>query len=130
MNCFEWYKVLLLISSVIIYIIGMLLIVREYRKVHMTRSRPTAEEFAELRRKRNEEFQVQMKKFAEENGIDLETVGHNHNPDACYCACASGGPCEHVWDGAPWESEEGNIWSTTCSRCGCTALSHDMRVLP
>ncbi len=29
-----------------------------------------------------------------------------------------------------WESEDGCAWSATCSRCGCTAMSHDMRNAP
>ena len=28
------------------------------------------------------------------------------------------------------EFDEGSGWSATCSRCGGTAMSHDMRVLP
>ena len=40
------------------------------------------------------------------------------------------GPCEHKWDGPDWESEDGCACSVTCSLCGCTAMSHDMRNAP
>ena len=33
-------------------------------------------------------------------------------------------------DGDGWESEDGCAWSATCSRCGSTAMSHDMRNAP
>lgn len=49
---------------------------------------------------------------------------------ACSCACATGGPCEHKWDGNGVEFNGGRGWSRTCSRCGCTAMSHDLRVMP
>lgn len=50
-----------------------------------------------------------------------------HDENACYCDCANGGPCEHSWDGDPYESGDG-AWSATCSRCGMTAISHSLRV--
>ena len=46
---------------------------------------------------------------------------------ACYCACGTGGPCEHKWGGPDWESEDGCAVSATCSRCGIVAMFHDMR---
>ena len=51
----------------------------------------------------------------------------------CKCACATGGTCEHVWDGEEQEGEcsgGGFFSTTTCSRCGMTAISHDMFVAP
>lgn len=44
----------------------------------------------------------------------------------CKCQCPDGS-CEHKWDG-PAESFEG-CTTTTCSRCGMTAMGHDMWVL-
>jgi hypothetical protein len=38
--------------------------------------------------------------------------------------------CDHVWDGEPYESEDGCISSATCSRCGAVAMYHDMRFGP
>lgn len=39
----------------------------------------------------------------------------------------NGGPCEHAFDGAT-EYDDGGcmVWTRVCSKCGCTALSHDM----
>lgn len=47
----------------------------------------------------------------------------------CRCNCnAESRDCEHKWDG-PWkELERGG--SVTCSRCGMTAIDHDMWVGP
>lgn len=92
--------------------------------------RPTPEEFAELRRKRNESVRATIEKIAAEHGWPLNEVQCNHNDNACYCDCANGGPCEHDWNGPVYESEDGCMQSSTCSHCGCTAFSHDMRVLP
>jgi hypothetical protein len=82
-------------------------------------------DFEALRAKRNQRFSEQLKKMAEELGIPQEKLLVSQNPDACYCACSTNGPCEHKWNGEGVEI--GNSWSVTCSRCGCTALSHDMR---
>jgi len=38
--------------------------------------------------------------------------------------------CDHTWDGPAWTSEDGLMSSGTCSRCGITAVGHDMRVGP
>lgn len=90
----------------------------------------TAPDFEALRAERNRRVMEHHQKLADELGVPLSTLRSNYNPHACYCACTTDGPCEHKWDGEPWESADGCAWSTTCSRCGCTAMSHDMRVLP
>lgn len=92
--------------------------------------RPTPEEFAELRRKRNEAVREAVAAIAKEHGFDQSEMSCNHNDDACYCACADGGPCEHDWNGPEYVSDDGCMQSATCSRCGCTAFSHSMRLLP
>ncbi len=49
----------------------------------------------------------------------------------CRCECPDG-PCEHQWDG-PWVEINlggGGGDSVTCSRCGITAIGHDLRCLP
>lgn len=86
----------------------------------------TAPDFEALRKERNARFYAMLKKLADEEGIAIDEFSHNHNDNACYCACP--GPCEHRWDGETWESEDGCCMSATCSRCGSTAMSHDMRV--
>jgi hypothetical protein len=90
----------------------------------------TAPDFETLRAERNSKVQESMQRLADEYGFDLSKSKHTFDPNSCYCACISGGPCEHKWDGDPYESEDGLCWSTTCSRCGCTCMSHDMKVLP
>lgn len=48
----------------------------------------------------------------------------------CRCRCIEGKGCEHVWDGETDRDyyENGNIRSesATCSRCGMTAMHHDL----
>ena len=51
----------------------------------------------------------------------------------CKCSCPDG-DCDHVWDG-PEEIERyenGNVKSasSTCSKCGMSAMSHDVWVCP
>jgi hypothetical protein len=48
---------------------------------------------------------------------------------SCRCFCPEG-ECEHKWDGAWWESEDGLESSVTCSVCGTVRMFHDMRVGP
>jgi hypothetical protein len=89
----------------------------------------TAPDFAALRAKRNAAVQKIIYETARELGLDPNTALSNFHLDACYCACP-GGPCEHKWDGPIYTSDDGCCQSTTCSRCGCTSMSHDLRVMP
>ena len=86
--------------------------------------------FETLRTERNRRVMESHQRLADELGLPLSSVRTNFNPNACYCACTTGGPCEHQLDGAGVEFDDGAGWSVTCSRCGCTAIGHDMRVLP
>lgn len=86
-------------------------------------------DFEALRRDRNARVQESMQKLADEHGIPLQSLRHNFNPNACYCACPDG-PCEHDWNGEPYVSEDDGIWSATCSRCGTTAMHHSLRTGP
>lgn len=90
----------------------------------------TTHDFESLREIRNGTVQEMHQKLAGKYGIPLQSLHSNFNPDACYCACETGGPCEHRWDGPDWGSIDGLAYSVTCSRCGCTAMSHDMRNAP
>lgn len=85
-------------------------------------------DFDKLRAERNARHAAFIEQMRAEG---YEPVGGCtlHDPDACYCACPQG-PCEHKWNGKPYESEDGCTWSTTCSRCGTVSLTHDMRVMP
>lgn len=95
------------------------------------RSRPTDEEFKDLKRKRAEAVRAAVKAFCDEHGWDSETVQfHSADTDAiCYCACPDG-PCQHIWDGPQYESEDGCMFSATCSRCDAVAAFHDLRCAP
>lgn len=93
-------------------------------------TRPSDEEFDELKRKRDEAIRAIVKAVCEEEGWDASEVKF-HSPDmsGCYCACPDG-PCQHVWDGAQYTSEDECMFSATCSRCGAVAAYHDLRCAP
>ncbi len=88
----------------------------------------TPPDFEALRAQRNAQALEAMQRIAAEWGEPLESLFNTFNPGACYCACASGGPCEHQWDGTPYECD--GTWSRTCSRCGTTAIGHSLRTAP
>jgi len=90
----------------------------------------TEPDFPALRAKRNHELRKAMQRLADEMGFTPNEMCTSFDPNGCYCACATGGPCEHTWNGEPYESEDGAVWSATCSRCGVTALSHSVRIDP
>jgi hypothetical protein len=87
-----------------------------------------ATDFEALRAQRNEAFKKATQRIAAEFNCEPEELTTTFNPGACYCACTSGGPCEHRWDGKP--VEEGGLRTTTCSRCAMWAFSHSMRTAP
>lgn len=82
----------------------------------------SAPDFEKLRAQRNQAEADWLEELAGEGFTALRPP----NPDRCYCACSQGGPCEHKWDGKPYETDDGSVWSATCSRCGMTALGHNM----
>ncbi len=96
-----------------------------------SKPRPTDAEFEELKRKRDEAMVTVVKELCEQNGWDPKTVRvhGSHAGDKCYCACPDG-PCQHIWDGPQYTSEDLCLVSSTCSRCGAVAAFHDMRVGP
>lgn len=87
-------------------------------------------DFEALRAERNRRVIEHHQKIADEHGVSLQSLRSTFNPNACYCACSSNGPCEHKWNGKQIYFADGCGSSSTCSRCGCTAMSHDMRVMP
>lgn len=87
-------------------------------------------DFEALRAERNRKHDEWVRKFCAEHDFSPAELQTNFNPDACYCACGTGGPCEHRWDGEEYISEDGCLCSATCSRCGMTAFSHSMRYAP
>lgn len=84
-------------------------------------------DFEALRARRNAAMRDMLTRFAEREGVPVNCVVSTFNFDSCYCACTTGGPCEHRWDGPVWESDDGALSTATCSRCGMTAFSHSMR---
>jgi hypothetical protein len=92
------------------------------------RPRPTDAEFEELKRVRDVAIAETVRAACERLGWDpVQASFHASHTDGCYCACPDG-PCQHTWDGEPWEDEGAH--SATCSRCGAVAMFHDMRCMP
>ena len=85
-------------------------------------------DFDALRAERNRRMEELRRRIASEEGVPPQSLRSTFDPHACYCACGHGGPCEHSWDGEPYESD--GLWTTTCSRCGMTAFSHSIRTAP
>lgn len=85
-------------------------------------------DFAALRAERDAAVQRQMQVMADEWGVPLQGLLTSHDTRRCYCACTTGGPCEHDWDGEPYEAD--GLWTRTCSKCGTTSFSHSMHTAP
>jgi hypothetical protein len=87
--------------------------------------RPTEAEFDELKRKRDEGLAACVDALCAKYGWSRKEVTfHASGAGPCYCACPEG-PCQHVWDGPEERGEDHQ--SATCSRCGASAMMHDMR---
>lgn len=88
-------------------------------------------DFEALRAKRNAAVEEVIAAAAKRLGIkEGEPIHSSFDPNACYCACGNGGPCEHNFQG--WqdiEDESSNICGgeTVCERCGMGAMSHSLR---
>jgi hypothetical protein len=93
-------------------------------------STSTPPDFAALRAARNAAIEAEMQRQAQDWGVPLQSMLCSFNPAACYCACTSGGPCEHDWDGEPYDDQDSGLWSATCSKCGTLAMSHSLRTAP
>jgi hypothetical protein len=92
--------------------------------------RPTDAEFEELKRQRDAALSDAIDEICAEQGWDRATTAvHASHSDKCYCACPDG-PCQHIWDGPEYVSEDECMSSITCSRCGAIAAYHDMRCGP
>lgn len=86
-------------------------------------------DFEALRAKRNAEIQTVIDAAAAKMGW-TGPVHSSFDPNACYCACGSGGPCEHNFQG--WRDfieDDGSVsgGETFCQRCGMGAMSHSLR---
>lgn len=84
-------------------------------------------DFAILRKQRNDSVAAATRKLADQLGVSAESLVTNFDPESCYCDCANGGPCEHVFDGhAEYDDGGCAVYTSACSKCGCTAISHDL----
>lgn len=79
-------------------------------------------DFEALRAERNAKLEEFYSRMRAEYGFEPL---NKPDPNRCYCAWDTGGPCEHRWDGGWVDIENGG--SASCSRCGCLAISHSMR---
>lgn len=89
-----------------------------------------APDFERLRAERDAALMQMAREFAEKYGVGLSDVRVAVHSLGCYCACGTGGPCEHKWDGGWTEFDDGHGGTATCSLCGCSAFSHDLRNAP
>lgn len=104
--------------------------------------KPVRPDFEKLRKERNAAYDAMVTKLMEEyvdkNNPKGITFHSTFNPKACYCNCGLtdiGGNtvvrlCEHLWNGPVLELENGQLITASCSLCGMTAYSHDMRFAP
>lgn len=84
-------------------------------------------DFSTLRKQRNDSVSAATKRFAEQLGVSADSIVTNFDPEACYCDCANNGPCEHVFDVHAEYNDDGcTVFTRVCSKCGCTAISHDL----
>ncbi|HQF32014.1 MAG TPA: hypothetical protein PLJ34_11275 [Hyphomicrobiales bacterium] len=82
-------------------------------------------DFDALRAARNESVAKVVARLCDEHGWDPNFAGTTFDPNACYCACAEGGPCEHDFSG--WRDfDDGRGGEKVCSRCGMGAMSHTL----
>jgi hypothetical protein len=85
-------------------------------------------DFDALRKERNDKRKAWEEQMRAEGFVPLGSGCAYNRDDACYCACSSGGPCEHNWNGEWQTFADGLGSSVTCSRCGMLAYSHSLRI--
>lgn len=61
------------------------------------------------------------------DGVVAFTCGPSR--PGCKCRCPEG-DCGHKWDGPTVELDEGLVVTSSCSKCGMTAIDHDLWVAP
>lgn len=61
----------------------------------------------------------------------LSATTYRPSTQTCQCNCPDG-DCQHKWDGkkTAWDELGSHCESATCSRCGMTAMAHDIWVMP
>ena len=86
-----------------------------------------APDFEALRAKRNAAMADVIEAAARSMGWTPEEgpVQCTFDPSACYCDCANGGPCEHVWGG--WRETHLHLGGEAfCQKCGMGATHHSL----
>jgi hypothetical protein len=102
------------------------------------KQRPTEEEFAELKRIRDDAIlkmvrEVRKKMWPDAPDDDGILTFHCRDyQNDCYCACPEG-PCQHEFSG--WRdilNDDDQVCGgeQVCQRCGCGSMSHSMRYGP
>lgn len=87
-------------------------------------------DFEALRAERNAKVKETINRLAAEFGGEAELIFSLFDPNGCYCACSTGGQCEHQWNGQGAKFYPSKGWSVTCSRCGMLALNHSLKNCP
>lgn len=81
-------------------------------------------DFAELKRKRDEQSHAEAKAICQQYDWNYIYVADDNS---CYCACPNG-PCQHIWDGPRHSGDPGDC--ATCSLCGQLEITHDTLAYP
>lgn len=89
-------------------------------------------DFEVLRQARNAERLAFQTRMSEELNLPMQRLEPSLERKVCYCACSSGGPCEHSFDGEKVEIAHVGGWGSSikCSRCGLLELHHTRRLAP
>ena len=58
------------------------------------------------------------------------TIKHNDGTETKVTPIKMWTPCDHVFDGKVWYSDDGRTGSVTCSKCGLPEIYYDLRRLP
>lgn len=87
-------------------------------------------DFAALRAKRDAAIEETIRSVCAKWGWDRSKAAvHVSGAGGCYCACGTGGPCEHEFSG--WREIDGGLGGEQfCRLCGTGAMSHMLRYAP
>lgn len=96
-----------------------------------SKPKPVQPNWDALRKVRNAIVKTDLERIAQEWGVPTDQLHTSFNPHECYCTCGSPNPlCEHLWNGPEVQLEDGQVVSASCSLCGLSAYSHDIRIAP
>ena len=99
-------------------------------RVRLRKVRPSDAEFERLKAERDAAMASVVETICAEQGWNPKEIKvHARGSHGCYCACPEG-PCQHLWNGPEYVSDDGCMSSITCSLCGLPVIYHDMRCGP